>query len=110
MKLPGPNTGHAFWKKEYNAIAAQGKPLKNIIDMLAQKNPEIQKACKLLNQHCSSVTPPSLIILLKKYNPTPDEIKEAVKILRKLRTKIISGISLDNRKKHSKMFRKIETR
>ena len=49
IKLPGPNTGHAFWKKKYNAIAAQGKHLKNIIDILAQKNPEIQKACKILN-------------------------------------------------------------
>ena len=34
MKLPGQNTGHAFWKKEYNVIVAQGKHLKNIIDSL----------------------------------------------------------------------------
>ena len=98
-----PNTGHAFWKKEYNAIAAQGKTLKQAIDLLNNRHPNTLKAHNILKTKCPSITPPALLSLLKLPEPSTQTLQEARTILKQIRTSITKDINYSNRKRHAQV-------
>jgi hypothetical protein len=100
---PKTSSGHAFWKKEYNIIAAQLKHLKHAIDLLSHPSPQLHKANLILTQKCNLIVPPHVIALSSLPSLEQQPLNDLIKVLRVTRSQLAKTITFENRKRHNKV-------